>query len=570
MEGSNTSIPQVEAGGVLPNIDLQHAWFSKRGSWLTLYPANSSHLKLYYSYLSSDPEWMDLAFTRDGSVVETTISATPAHLGVEASPAGQGSARVVLSGARDTLIESSNLGIQISPVQQDCNFAKLIRQDDHAWSTTWKNWTVEFVVLKGKAAGLTNGCWLVEPEHGQCRMAIRIFKDQPLELPLNLDKAEAANVADWRRFRSQMPSVPAQFVAAAEQAWLTLWFSTATEAPNFPNEPVLMSKALMNSVWPWDHCFNALALGITDVNAGLDQLMLPFALQKENGQIPDKTGPEDAFWGCTKPPIHGWALGKLMDMHPVSNKRLEVIYPKLVKWTTFWFTDRDINKNGLPGFSGVNPGWDSGWDNSTVSGGSIENEAPELQAYLILQMRTLARVADQLGLESEATQWRNRAAKHLALFQKTYWLDANLVTRLDGGMKIIKKPTSLEPMMSLILGRSLEPDTFAGMVKNLDNFMTPFGLASEMPASPNYEPHGYWRGPIWAPAIYLVIDGLNRGGQHEKAVDLAQRYDRLIQKAGGYYENFDAKTGQGLCTKSYTWSAAVHILLLHEYGDDFK
>jgi len=58
-----------------------------------------------------------------------------------------------------------------------------------------------------------------------------------------------------------------------------------------------------------------------------------------------------------------------------------MIYPKLVKWTDFWFTKRDHNTNGIPGYSGVNPGWDSGWDNSTVSGGQEENEAPELQAY---------------------------------------------------------------------------------------------------------------------------------------------------------------------------------------------
>jgi glycogen debranching enzyme len=331
-----------------------------------------------------------------------------------------------------------------------------------------------------------------------------------------------------------------------------------------------MAKGLMNSVWPWDHCFNALALGETDIDAGLDQWMIPFNLQRENGQIPDKTGAEDTFWGCTKPPIHGWALGKLMDMHPISNQRLEAIYPRLVKWTNFWFTDRDINKNGLPGFSGNNFGWESGWDNSTVSGGTIENEAPELQAYLILQMQTLARVADQLGRKDEADQWRHRAAQHLALFRRSYWIDGELVTRLDGGGRIIHHATSLQPMMSLALGGSMDKDMFDALVKNLDGFKTDLGLASEMPTSPQYKPDGYWRGPIWAPAMYLIIDGLNRGGRRDLAVDLARRYDLLIRKARGYYENFDAKSGQGLRTKAYTWSAAVHILLLHEYAGDLN
>ncbi len=80
----------------------------------------------------------------------------------------------------------------------------------------------------------------------------------------------------------------------------------------------------------------------------------------------------------------------------------------------------------------------------------------------------------------------------------------------------------------------------------------------------------YWCGPIWAPPMYLVIEGLNRGGRRDLAINLAQRFDRLIRQAGGYYENFDAKTGKGLKTKAYTWTSSVHLLLFHEYGAEFK
>ena len=59
------------------------------------------------------------------------------------------------------------------------------------------------------------------------------------------------------------------------------------------------------------------------------------------------------------------------------------------------FGHRNCDHNpptAFPDIPGIQrAGWDSGWDNSTVSGGEVENEAPELQAYLILQMKTLAR-----------------------------------------------------------------------------------------------------------------------------------------------------------------------------------
>ena len=558
----------------LPRVDSQHYWFSRRGSWLTIYPNDASTLRLYYSYLPNGwDEALNIRFLRDGKPVETKCSAAPAAFEVQDKSREQDGAHLILSGERDALIAASGLGIQLSPVQKEYNFEKLVRADERTWSTQWQGWTVQLVIVEGRFAGLQEGRWEVIPERGQCRVAVRIFKHTPPILPEDWEKVEAATLADWRQFSRKMPGVPERYEVEAGQAWLNTWYAMAPATPpNFPTAPVLMAKAHMNALWPWDCCFNALALGVTDLDAGLDQLMLPFALQKEDGQLPDKTGPDDAFFGCTKPPIQGWALGKLMDLHRIPNARLEVIYPKLVKWTDFWFTKRDHNGNGIPGFSGSNPGWDSGWDNSTVSGGQDENEAPELQAYLILQMKTLARMAAQLGRTNEAAQWSDRAAAHLKLFRQTYWQGGRLVTRLDGGKRIIYQPTSLEPMMSLVLGENLDKEMFNRMVKQLDDYMTPYGLASEMPASPLYrsDPDAYWCGPIWAPAMYLVIDGLNRGGRRDLAIDLAQRFDRLTQHAGGYYENFDAKTGTGLKTKAYTWTSSVHLLLLHEYGAEFK
>ena len=560
----------------LPRVDPQHYWFSRRGSWLATYPNDASTLRLYYSYLSGGwdaANWVNIRFLRDGKVVETTCSASPVSFDVADKSAGQGGARLILSGERDALIAASGLGIQLSPVQKDLTFEKLVREDECTWSTHWLESTLQLVIVEGRFAGLKDGVWEVIPEQGKCQVAIRIFKDAPTALPTYWKKVEAATLKDWQKFNRKMPGVPQQFEVEAQQAWLNTWYATAPATPpNFPTAPVLMAKAYMNALWPWDCCFNALALGVTDLDAGLDQLMLPFALQQADGQLPDKTGPDNAFFGCTKPPIQGWALGKLMDMHRIPNARLEVIYPKLVKWTDFWFTKRDHNTNGIPGYSGVNPGWDSGWDNSTVSGGESENEAPELQAYLILQMKTLARMANQLGRKDEAAQWSDRAAAYLKLFRQTYWQEGRLVTRLDGGKRIIRQPTSLEPMMGLLLGENLGAEMFNGMVKQLDDYLTPYGLASEMPSSPLYrsDPDAYWSGPIWAPAVYLVIDGLNRGGRRDLAIDLAQRFDRLICQAGGYYENFDAKTGKGLKTKAYTWTSSVHLLLLHEYGAEFK
>ena len=84
--------------------------------------------------------------------------------------------------------------------------------------------------------------------------------------------------------------------------------------------------------------------------------------------------------------------------------------------------------------------------------------------------------------------------------------------------------------------------------------------ASEWPESPHYTPDGYWRGPIWAPSTYLIVDGLRRGGETALDDDIAQRFCRLCAQSG-FAENFDALTGDPLRDKAYTWTSSVFLLL---------
>jgi hypothetical protein len=59
--------------------------------------------------------------------------------------------------------------------------------------------------------------------------------------------------------------------------------------------------------------------------------------------------------------------------------------------------------------------------------------------------------------------------------------------------------------------------------------------------------------------------GLRRGGRLELATDIARRFCDMVQRSIGNFENYDSLTGQGLREQGYSWTAAVHVLLLHEY-----
>ena len=63
--------PSVNKG--LPTVNPQHYWFSRRGSWLAIYPNDASTLRLYYSYWSGgwdEANWINIRFLRDGKAVE--------------------------------------------------------------------------------------------------------------------------------------------------------------------------------------------------------------------------------------------------------------------------------------------------------------------------------------------------------------------------------------------------------------------------------------------------------------------------------------------------------------------
>ena len=93
--------------------------------------------------------------------------------------------------------------------------------------------------------------------------------------------------------------------------------------------------------------------------------------------------------------------------------------------------------------------------------------------------------------------------------------------------------------------------------------LTMHGVASESPQSAAYEPDGYWRGPIWAPTTYLVIEGLRACGRSDLADDVAARFLVTVRQ-GGFAENFEATTGLPLRDRGYSWSASVFLILARE------
>jgi hypothetical protein len=82
-------------------------------------------------------------------------------------------------------------------------------------------------------------------------------------------------------------------------------------------------------------------------------------------------------------------------------------------------------------------------------------------------------------------------------------------------------------------------------------------LPSTSPAEPVFEPHNYWRGPVWPVISWLLSRSLSLLGCGDRADEM--RLDSLdqIATAGEFAEYFEPFTGAPLGSVQQSWTAAV-------------
>lgn len=407
-------------------------------------------------------------------------------------------------------------------------------------------------------------------------LRMSIWEPVSMELPIKPDQEIEKIKKEWSDFSKVISETDEN--SFEKMTWYNLWSSFVRAEDVYHYDVMLMSKKHMCSVWSWDHCFNALAMVKFSKKIALEQFLAPFVLQGETGILPDLWNPNyELGWGITKPPIHGWCFSKLMDIYDFSKQELLRIYEYLEKWTDYWLLYRDSDHDGIPEYP---QGCDCGWDNATVFDDGYFRETPDLPAFLILQMRTLQRIAvnlakmtepeneDQQIWEERADFWEKKSGIMMKKMYEHCWNGEEFVSKQSHTHKFNKNSGCLLNLMPLVLGNLLEEDKKDKLVKKLKKeFLTEYGLATESPFSSKYESDGYWRGPIWAPTTYLIADGLRRAGEVELAREIAMKFCSMVKnKAHGNYENFDALTGRGLRAPGYTWTASVYMLLYWEFG----
>jgi putative isomerase len=388
--------------------------------------------------------------------------------------------------------------------------------------------------------------------------------------PLKFDDCLKHSAETFHNWSNNLLNNKVEIDNTAVKASYVMWSAVLAPAGHLKRSTMLMSKNTMHFVWSWDHCFNALACSYNLPELAWDQFITVFDEQMPNGQLPDMIGRGRMEIEHVKPPIHGWMLRLMMNNMTLSDYKLLEAYDKISLWTNFWLKFRDSNNNGIPEYlHGNDSGWDNGTEFDVDAKPSIKlyRESANLCAFLIIQMDVLHDIALLLNKSEEAEKWKIQSDKLLHLMISNLWVQNRFRTIRVDNNTWNSESKSLMAYLPIVLGNKLPKEITNVLVKELSNdgYLTPWGLATEIPNTKLYESDGYWRGPIWAPSTFIIVKGLEGINEDKLAAQIALRFCNLCEKHG-FAENFNAVTGEGLRDKAYTWTASIYLLLKHSFN----
>ncbi|MCC5847642.1 MAG: hypothetical protein JJU29_06050 [Verrucomicrobia bacterium] len=522
---------------------------------------------------SNPPEIFRLALFPDTGT--ETVSATPDTLRMENGRGGL--VEICFETVTRLRIRCTGTGLQL--VREEWRpFDHIVPRRDGTWEINSYQNRINLGVQALRGEIRVDAPWervrctsmtvdLLCPEDGPGEFLIEEFDRvwTPENEHPTFEDCQATQQKAWQTWRALFP-VPAEptMNAAADLAAYLNASCIAGPSGHLLRPAMLMSKYKMRNYWTWDHCFNVLAHWPAQPELALDQLLLAFDHQSPEGGMPCSLNDETLFWHNAKPPVHGWTLTRMRKQLDLPREVLADLYPKLCAWTDWWFKHRDDDKDGLPQ---ADHGNDTGWDNASVFHCGPGVNTPDIPAYLVLQMHSCADLARDLGHTEESESWRARAVTLLMRMIEVLWdTERNqFISRkvIDG---TVAPGDSLINFMPMVLGEHLPVDMAKAMVAAImeeGRFLTPHGLATESLDSPYYAAEGYWRGPIWAPVLLLIVDGMKSAGFAEEAREISRRFLQLCARSG-FPENFQAETGASLRDPTYTWTASVFLVLLAE------
>ncbi|WP_430536466.1 alpha-glucosidase [Listeria rocourtiae] len=377
-----------------------------------------------------------------------------------------------------------------------------------------------------------------------------------------------------------------------------------------------MSYKWFIGLWSWDSWKEAVAtvkfnpeLAKNSVRALFD-----YQIQKDDPILPQDSGAiiDAIFYNKTperggdggnwnernsKPPLSAWAVWNIYK-ETKDKDFLKEMYPKLVAYHEWWYSNRDHNKNGIAEYGSMvsdanwkkdandnnikdanghyerndeaiieAAAWESGMDNAVrfdkdgvgkddpgvlvlenkdsnnkVIGYSINQESVDLNAYLYAEKGFLVSIAEELGKDDDANKYKKDAKKIQNYIEKNMY-DKNtgfyydLQISDDSKTKLlVNRGKGTEGWIPLWANLS-DSDKATNVRKNMlstNKFSTYMPFPTASKDNQRFRATEYWRGPVWLDQALFGVEALQNYGYKPDATFLAEN---LFNHANGLMGN---------------------------------
>lgn len=370
----------------------------------------------------------------------------------------------------------------------------------------------------------------------------------------------------WHEWFARVPQVSDPYRLQYYYSWWVMSSNIVAPLGHIAHEAMMPSKVQYVGIWNWDACFHALAFRHVDPELARDQLRTILKCQLPDGMVPDAVYDEGVIdqidhpnrAEVTKPPVIAWAALKLHEIDPDIDF-LQEIYVPLVRWNAWWFSMNDDDADGLAQY---NHPYSSGLDDSPLWDHGLPVESPDLNTYLCVQTKSLAVIAETLGMVEEAGMWQRRASAITKRMMEDFFdKEAGLFWATHDHEPIPEITLfNLFPLWTDQLPTDVQEQLISHLTDS-DEFWTNYPLATVAKKSSTYNPNTMWRGPVWANINYIFIEALRQIERHDLADQLRDSTLNLIMQNDGIYEFYNPETGAPgeRAVPMFGWTAAIYI-----------
>lgn len=302
--------------------------------------------------------------------------------------------------------------------------------------------------------------------------------------------------------------------------------------------------------WLWDTAFHAVGLKYISKELAEDAVRAVLTIQHDNGYIPHQAS-VDIDSKVTQPPVLAWAVLELYKA--TGDKTLaEELFDKLAAYLKWDLNNRDDNNNSLLEYvvnedSITNRCDESGMDNTPRFDNESKMDCIDFSCFLANDARCLSKLAEILGREEDQKYWNDRYNKTKDAINTLLWNDEDKFyydRRMDGSFSSVKSVVSFLPLFAGVC----DSERAKYLVEHLDNpkeFRTAFPIATVSADDKTYVTMDMFRGTVWLNFNYMIAQGLDEYGYHEKAEYLRETTIEQVKKwylsDGVIYEFYDSR-----------------------------